>query len=344
MFSRVSLATHERGGRRLEDDGQRRRVDLDGLQLYGVVGVGVDVADVGGVNAHHGGDVARLRLGALLATEVVEGEQLLDLAHSAAAIVFDHENLVAAVDGAGVDAADADATDVLGVVDGDALHGERSVDVHVGGGKLVDDHVEHREHVHVAVIGVQAREAVDRGGVDHVLHGKLKLVIRGAKVGHEVEGVVHHGLGARTVTVDLVDHDHHGKARVDGVAQDEARLGHGALGGVDEQQSAVRHAQDALDLAAEVGVTGGVDDVDLHALVLDGDVLGQDGDAALALLVVGVEHALLNLLVLAERVRCPEHLVDQRGLAVVDVRNDGDVPDVLLAHMSLSLCCSRIIR
>ena len=175
---------------------------------------------------------------------------------------------------------------------------------------------------------MQAREAVDRGGVDNVLHGKLKLVVRGAEVGHEVEGVVHHGLGARTVTVDLVDHDHHGKAGVDGVAQDEARLGHGALGGVDEQQGAVRHAQDALDLAAEVGVAGGVDDVDLHALVLDGDVLGQDGDASLALLVVGVEHALLDLLVLAERVRGPQHLVDQRGLAVVDVRDDGDVPDV----------------
>ena len=63
----VALAAHERGGRRLKDDGERRRVDLDGLQLDGVVGVGVDVADVGGVDAHDGGDVAGLGLGALLA-------------------------------------------------------------------------------------------------------------------------------------------------------------------------------------------------------------------------------------------------------------------------------------
>ena len=38
-----------------------------------------------------------------------------------------------------------------------------------------------------------------------------------------------------------------------------------ALGGVDEQQAAVGHLQDALDLAAEVGVAGRVDDVDLGA-------------------------------------------------------------------------------
>ena len=47
--------------------------------------------------------------------------------------------------------------------------------------------------------------------------------------------------------------------------------------------------QDALDLAAEVGVAGRVDDVDLGVAEREGDVLGQDGDAALALEVVGVE-------------------------------------------------------
>ncbi len=35
------------------------------------------------------------------------------------------------------------------------------------------------------------------------------------------------------------------------------------LGGVHQQQGAVGHLQDALDLAAEVGVAGRVDDVDL---------------------------------------------------------------------------------
>ena len=101
--------------------------------------------------------------------------------------------------------------------------------------------------------------------------------------------------------------------------------GHGALERVNEQQGAVGHLEHALDLAAEVGVARGVDDVDLDVLVLDGDVLGQNGDATLALLVVGVKDALLDLLVCAEGVRGAQELVHKRGLAVVDVGDDGDV-------------------
>ena len=112
---------------------------------------------------------------------------------------------------------------------------------------------------------------------------------------------------------------------------------HGALEGVDEQQGAVGHMKDALDLAAEVGVAGGVDDVDLDALVLDGDVLGKDGDAALALLVVGVENAILHLLVGTEGIRRTQELVAQRGLAVVDMGDDCYVSQVLLAHMAFNL-------
>ena len=333
----VAVAAHEgaRGG--LEDHGEGGRVDLDGLQLHGALGVGVDVADVGAVDAHHGADVAGADLVALGAAEVVEGEELLGLGHGAAAVVLDHEDLLAGVDGAGVDAADADAPHVAGVVDGDALHGQRAVGVAVGGGQAVHDHVQQGVHVVVAVVRGEAGEAVDGARVDHVLHGELELPVGGAEVHHEVEGVVDHGLRAGARAVDLVDHDHDGEAGVDGVAQHEARLGHGALEGVHEEQGGVGHTEHALHLAAEVGVARGVDDVDLDALVLDGDVLGQDGDAALALLVVGVEDTVLHLLVCPEGVGGPQQLVDEGGLAMVDVGDDGDVSQVLLQHGALFL-------
>ena len=79
-------------------------------------------------------------------------------------------------------------------------------------------------------------------------------------------------------------------------------------------------------------MAGGVDDVDLYAVVVDGDVLGKNRDTALALLVVGVEHALLHLLVGAEGAGGAQELVTQGGLAVVDVGDDGDVSQVLYAH------------
>jgi hypothetical protein len=59
-------------------------------------------------------------------------------------------------------------------------------------------------------------------------------------------------------------------------------------------------------------------------------VLGQDGDAALALDVVAVHHAFGDLLVLAEGAALAQQLVDQGGLAVVDVGDDGDVADRLV--------------
>jgi hypothetical protein len=64
-------------------------------------------------------------------------------------------------------------------------------------------------------------------------------------------------------------------------AQHKACLRHRPFDAVDQQQCAVDHVQHALDLTAEVGVTGRIDDVDFGVVVGDGGVLAQDGDTAL---------------------------------------------------------------
>ena len=74
----------------------------------------------------------------------------------------------------------------------------------------------------------------------------------------------------------------------------------------------------------------------------EGDVLGQDGDAALALEVVGVEDqavlAALELLQLAgaEQAGLAQHLIDQGRLAVVDVGDDGHVANIGAFHAWIS--------
>ena len=60
--------------------------------------------------------------------------------------------------------------------------------------------------------------------------------------------------------------------------------------------------------------------------------MGLDGDAALALQVHGVED-LLHHFALRERAGDLEQTVGQRGLAVVDVRNDGEIPDEFAIHV-----------
>jgi len=75
-------------------------------------------------------------------------------------------------------------------------------------------------------------------------------------------------------------------------------------------------------------VAGGVDDVDAGVLPLHRGSFGEDGDTALTLQIVGVHRALGDFLVFAEGAGLLEQAVDQGGLAVVDVGDDGDVAEV----------------
>ena len=66
-----------------------------------------------------------------------------------------------------------------------------------------------------------------------------------------------------------------------------------------------------------------------RAGVADRGVLGEDRDALLALEVAGVHRPLVDVLGwCAERAGLPQHRVDERGLAVVDVGDDRDVAQV----------------
>jgi hypothetical protein len=102
-------------------------------------------------------------------------------------------------------------------------------------------------------------------------------------------------------------------------------LRHRPFDRIDEEQHAVDHRQHALDLAAEIRVARRIDDVDVDAVVVDRGVLRKDRDAALALDVVRVHHALHEMLVRCEGPGLLQELVDQGGLPVVDVGDDGDV-------------------
>ena len=136
------------------------------------------------------------------------------------------------------------------------------------------------------------------------------------------------GVGGREV--DLVEHDHDLQVVLErqvGVGQG---LGLDALGGVDEQHDALAGGQAAAHLVAEVDVAGRVDQVDRVALPVDPDVLGLDGDAALAFDVHRVE-VLVAHVPGAHRTGQLEDAVGQRRLAVVDVGHDREVADLVRA-------------
>ena len=123
---------------------------------------------------------------------------------------------------------------------------------------------------------------------------ELDLRLVGVEIEEELVHLVDDFLGARVVAVDLVDDEHDGQLRLQRLAQDEARLRQRPFARVDQQEDAVDHRQPAFDLAAEVGVTGRVDDVELDVADADGGVLREDRDPLLALEVHRVHDALVR--------------------------------------------------
>ena len=152
----------------------------------------------------------------------------------------------------------------------------------------------------------------------------------GAEVDEQLVDVVERPRPARASrAIDLVDRDDHRQPARHRLLQDVAGLRQRALGGVHEEQHRVDHQQRPLDLAAEVGVAGRVDDVEADVAVVDRRLLGEDRDALLALEVARIEDPVDDGLVGAEGAGLAEHRVDERGLAVVDVGDDGDIAEVV---------------
>ncbi len=187
------------------------------------------------------------------------------------------------------------------------------------------DQVEERRHALARLAELAHGPALLGAGVDV---REVELALLGVERGEEVEDLVQDLVRALLGLVDLVDDDDRPQAQAERLAEHELGLRHRPLGRVDEEQAAVDHREDALDLAAEVGVAGRVDDVDPRALPGHRGALGEDGDPALALDVVAVQRPFLDVLVVAKGARLLQQPVDQGRLAVIDMRDDRDVPQV----------------
>jgi hypothetical protein len=117
---------------------------------------------------------------------------------------------------------------------------------------------------------------IERGGASlgvGVDDRKLEVVHFGLEVQEQLLDLGDHLSHPCVGAVDLVDDHDGGQVELQRLAQHEAGLRQWTLGGIDEQEDAVHHRQRTLHLAAEVGVAGGVDDVELDLARLAAAVL-----------------------------------------------------------------------
>ena len=199
----------------------------------------------------------------------------------------------------------------VGVVDRvEDQRSRRGVGVAVRRRDLLDDRVE------------QLLDALARLGGHPQDLGRVEADDRG-----DLFGVA---LGLRGGQVDLVQHRDDLEVGVERQVEVGERLRLDALRGVHQQDGALAGGEAPRHLVAEVDVAGGVDQVEdvVLALVFPGqpDGLALDRDAALALDVHPVQVLGAHLPPLDDAGQL-QHAVGQRGLAVIDVRDDAEVAD-----------------
>src|SRR5215467_13865322 len=127
--------------------------------------------------------------------------------------------------------------------------------------------------------------------------------------------------------IDLVDEDDRGDAQPPQCPEQYLRLRLNPFYGGDQQDSAVQNAEGALDFGEEVGMSGGIDEVDFQGAHAKGDNRGLDRDAPslLKLQGVGLGSALIYPAGFADNVRFIQDSLGQARLSRVYVRDDTDI-------------------
>src|SRR5690606_29498205 len=131
---------------------------------------------------------------------------------------------------------------------------------------------------------------------DRVEDGELDLFVSCAEIDEKVVDLVDHLFMPSVLAVHLVDDGDGRQLELECLTQDKTRLGEAALGRVDEEYDTVHHLENAFDLAAEIRVAGGIDDVDLVIAVSDRGVLGHDRDPSFTFEIHRIHYALDDLL------------------------------------------------
>ena len=153
----------------------------------------------------------------------------------------------------------------------------------------------------------------------------VKLLIRSTKVHQKLKYLIYNLIRSCFRTVYFVNADDYVQIQLKSFFQNEFGLRHGTFESINQKDNAVYHFQYTLNLAAEVSMSWGIDNVDLCVFVMNCCVLGENCDTTLSLNVIRVHDTFLNLLVGTENTALLQQLVYQCGFTMVNVGNDGYV-------------------
>ena len=135
---------------------------------------------------------------------------------------------------------------------------------------MVDDGIKNGLHVWLHLIRFVTRNTVTRRGINY---GKFKLFIACTKLNKQTQNLIHDLIRTCARTINLVDNDYRNLIKFKSFPENEPRLRHTAFKRIYEKQNAVYHLENALNLTAEIGMAGSVNDINSITVIINGCIL-----------------------------------------------------------------------
>ena len=310
------------------------------FERRGICQVGQAFSDLNSFNAGDGNQVAAGHGFGFVAFEPAEGVQLRDARGLDRAGKLGDAHIGPAAQRAIENAPNGDAPKEIAVIQIHHLRLQHSVGIALWRRNRRDNGFKQRLEIRRAVVQLAVRDA---GLGIRVQHREIELVLGSLQINEQIVNFIEHGGGARVGPVDLVEDDDGEQLGLERLLQDVTRLRQRAFARVHQKEHAIHHFQGALDFPAEITVAGRIHDIDFRVFVKQRRIFCQNGDTAFALEVVRVHHARYDHLVVSKHAALVQHGVHQRGFAVVDVGDDGDIANLwhgILTFFSVSVVVS----
>src|SRR5437667_956989 len=317
----------------------RRRIDIHKLKRRPFFAICQGFADINFLETGQANDVAGGRVFYFHLLQSRVGKERRDCSPLMAAIAVDADDRVANYYATTDDAPERNSSEVITVIQIRDEHLKEWLARNFWRRHMLHDRLKERRHVLVVFVQFAHGKTVLRAGVND---WEIELLVGCFKFDEEIENLVQDFMRTRVFSVDLVDDNNRLQFVLQRLAQNKTRLRLWPIVRIDNKQHAIHHFHDSLDFAPKIRVAGGINDVDPIAVPLESCVLRANRDPFFALEIHRIHHALFNLLIGAKRARLAQQLIDQRCLAVIDVRYDGDITNFIHSIEGDSLPSGRV--
>ena len=288
-----AVVYHEvHGDRRFGDFLKRNSFRVIQVTAEGIADM--DVCDSG--YSDNGADGGFSHLDFFQTVELVELADLYFFPLGQIVMVHQHDILID-TDRSVVHLADTDTADIFIVINGADQYLSACVGISLRSRDIFQDCLEQRSHILRRIVQIQDRMAKFCGCVQE---RAVQLLVGSVQIHQKFQHLIDHLIRTRFRAVDLIDADDDGQIHLKRLFQHKFGLRHCALKSIHHKDDAVHHFQHTFHLAAEVGMAGSVDDIDLYAVIINSGIFGKNRDSTFPLDIVGVHDTLLNFLVGAE--------------------------------------------